>query len=368
MITAEAIEIFELHRPALIRTRESLASELQLALEQAGIKFHSVSSRNKASESLRQKLVRPDKTYESLWDVTDLVGLRVTTYFEDSIPDVAKIIENQFSVDFHNTLDRLDHQDFRTFGYRSLHYVCRPNLSDGELPNDFRFEIQVRTILQHAWAQIEHDMGYKASDSTPDKIRRRFSRIAGLLELADEEFVSIRRDLRSYEASVKASAQDPNAAFPLDRLSLQFLVQSSQVARVDEQIARLLGRPLSDKVFFPEYLLKMLRLSGFRLSNEVYKALQDSQSKLMAIIPPYFEFTRKAWKLSTQDFETIPRGYSLFFLSHSMILDSTILEQNKVAKLAQFYRELDYPDDEKSAYEVAQKMIETLKSANYLSS
>jgi putative GTP pyrophosphokinase len=368
MIIAEAIDLFEKHRNLLDSSRESLCHDLAAALNQAGIKFNSLSSRSKVSESLRQKLARPDKTYESLWDVTDLIGLRVTTFFEDSIADVAKVIENRFSVDFRNTQDRLNHQDFKTFGYRSLHYVCRLNQAGSELPSNFRFEIQVRTILQHAWAQIEHDMGYKASDSTPDKIRRRFSRIAGLLELADEEFVSIRRDLRSYEASVNASAQDANAAFPLDRLSLQCLVQSPQVAKVDEQIATMLGRPLSDKVFFPEYLLKMLRLSGFRQSNEVYAALESSQAKLLAIIAPYFEFTREAWKLNTQDFETIPRGYSLFFLSHSVILDSTILEENKVSKLAQFYRELDYPDDEESANQVARKMMETLKSANYLSS
>lgn len=349
MNIAEALEQFELQRPSLELACRQLKERLQDALQEANLQFHSISSRVKAPESLRTKLARPDKTYVSVWGVTDLIGLRVTTYFEDTIGEVARIIESRFAVDFGHTQDRLAAEDYRVFGYRSLHYVC------GVEQAPYRFEIQVRTILQHAWAEIEHDLGYKASDSTPDTIRRRFIRIAGLLELADEEFVSIRRDLRNYEKSVRASAD-----YPLDRLSLQALVQAQPVQEMDRNISQLLQRPLSTELFFPEYLLKMLRLAGFRETREVYAALEQHGPHLLTLIAPYFEFTRTVWRLNSSDFESIPQGYSLFFLSHSVILQSTILERNKVAKLAQFYKELDYPDDEKSALEVADKLIETL--------
>ena len=364
MNIGEALELLELQRPSLEQACRQLEERLREALQEAEIQIHSISSRLKSPQSVRAKLARPDKTYANVWEVTDLIGLRVTTYFEDTIAEVARIIESRFSVDFGHTNDRLAAEDYRIFGYRSLHYVCGLEQAQ-QLPKSFRFEIQIRTILQHAWAEIEHDLGYKASDSTPYTIRRRFIRIAGLLELADEEFVSIRRDLRSYEKSVGACAQDTSADFPLDRLSLQGLVQASPVQEMDREISHLLQRPLSTNLFFPEYLLKMLRLAGFRKTREVYSALQQHGQHLLTLISPYFEFTRTVWHLNSSDFESIPRGYCLFFLSHSVILQSSILERNKVAKLAQFYRELDYPSDEKSALEVADQLIETLARSDW---
>jgi len=349
MILSEALAEYAAHLPALEHVRLRLGMRLQTALRD--IKTHSLSSRVKTSASLGQKLSRPDRTYRSLWQVTDLVGLRVTTYFEDTIPEVAQVIENSFNIDFGNTRDRLSSEDFRSFGYRSLHYVGA--LDSDELPREFRFEIQVRTILQHAWAEIEHDIGYKASDSTPENIKRRFTRIAGLLELADEEFVSIRRDLKHY-----AEAVHQDQPFPLDRLSLTALVIHTE--DLDGQIARDLGKPLSDNLFYPEYLLKMLRLAGFRHTREVHQKLQSHKDTVLRMVTPYFEFTGEAWRLSSRDFESVPRGYALFFLSHAAILESTILEQNKVAKLAEFYRELDYPDDEAAAYRVAAALVDKL--------
>ena len=346
MILSEALAEYERHKPALERVRAELFHHLHDAL--LGIKTHSLSSRLKTSASLGQKLSRPDRTYKSLWQVTDLVGLRVTTYFEDSIPDVAQVIENSFNIDFGNTRDRLNNA---SFGYRSLHYVG--GLDTRDLPREFRFEIQVRTILQHAWAEIEHDIGYKASDTTPENIKRRFTRIAGLLELADEEFVSIRRDLKQY-----AEAVHLDQPFPLDRLSLTALVEYTQ--DLDENIARQLQKPLSEALFFPEYLLKMLRLAGFRSTRDVYDKIATHKETVLKMVAPYFEFTGEAWRLSSRDFESVPRGYALFFLSHAAILESTILEQNKVAKLAEFYRELDYPDDEAAAYQVALALLQKL--------
>ena len=57
-----------------------------------------------------------------------------------------------------------------------------------------RCEIQVSTILQDAWAEIEHDIVYKSPEDIPFRLRRRFACLAGLLEIADREFESLRQD------------------------------------------------------------------------------------------------------------------------------------------------------------------------------
>lgn len=73
-------------------------------------------------------------------------------------------------------------------------------------------EIQVRSILQHAWAEIEHDLGYKGKTAIPDQYKRNFNRLAALLETADLEFDRLKRELIHYEGEVgiliKKSPQD----------------------------------------------------------------------------------------------------------------------------------------------------------------
>ncbi|MEA2603796.1 MAG: pyrophosphokinae [Acidobacteriota bacterium] len=193
------------HLYAAFATRaETLIREI-LIHEQ--IVVHSVTSRAKAVESLRRKLTKKGAAYSVLNDVTDLAGIRITTFFAEDVDKVATIIEREFTVDQVNTTDKRVSLDPDRFGYLSLHHVVSLHPSRQSLAEYRRFpamkaEIQTRSILQHAWAEIEHDLGYKAKHEIPRHVRRRFSRIAGLLELADDEFAVIRRELVAYETAV----------------------------------------------------------------------------------------------------------------------------------------------------------------------
>ena len=367
MINEQILADYDSHLPALQTLKARLQASLVELLAQNKLEVHYVSSRVKSRDSLRYKLSRPDKTYDALWNVTDLLGLRITTYFEDNTEDVARLIEKYFRVDFsnsHSNDDKLRFNDHHRFGYRSLHYVCSFSATDAtapQLPTEFHFEIQIRTILQHAWAEVEHGLAYKANGLVPDAIRRRFSRIASLLEIADEEFGSIRRDLESYEKAVKSTLHDPLKSFPIDGVSLHTIVQSAEVQELDRAIANLLGKELSPEIFFPAYLVKMLRLAGLQTTSELAQALVEYRAGIVDMVAPYFEFTNREWRLAASNLGLVYRGYSLFFLSHVIILQSALLEANKISKLAQFYRELDYPDDESSAQRVAAEIFSALK-------
>ena len=83
------------------------------------------------------------------------------------------------------------------FGYTSVHLVVRTKGSLSTSPRypDLRnkwFEIQVRSILEHAWAEIEHEVVYKSGIDYPVLIKRRFARIAGAIELLEAEFLALR--------------------------------------------------------------------------------------------------------------------------------------------------------------------------------
>lgn len=343
------------HQAALATLASELEHELRALL--AGLDVQLVSARVKTAEALRGKLARPDKTYRSLWAVTDLVGLRVVTFFEDTIDEVARRIEARFGVDFAHSIDKRSFTDHGRFGYRSLHYVCA---LPGRAPHaDFRFEIQIRTALQHAWAEVEHDLGYKATEAVPAQIRRRFARVASLLEVADQEFVSIRRDLFEYRGAVR-DALETGAALPIDTVSLEGLCREDRVAALDAEVARALDKPLVPDLFYPDYLVRMLRLSGLSTTDVLRAAVTEHARDVPLVVPAYFEFAGPAFGLHAHELASVRRGYALFFVAHLAILRSPELGLSKVARLTRLYHELDHPNDERAAHAIASGLARAL--------
>ncbi len=358
MLKEDILKSIEPIYPRLEKLGHDLQKFLNQILTGARIQFQQVDWRLKAPQSLAQKLSRPDKTYQSPWDVTDLVGLRVTTYFEDAIEDVARLIETHFLVDLRHSTDKLRFSDVGRFGYRSLHYVCAPPPEQAPHP-DFRFEIQIRTVLQHAWAEIEHDLGYKAQDEVPDPIRRRFSRIASLLEIADQEFVSIRRDLQSYHAAVRAELSQ-GRVLPLDVLSLAEITASPQVSALDTVVAEYLHKPLLPEPFFPSYLARALRLAELKTTDAVLNAAALYGPQLSSFLPPYFDFAQQTLGLEAHRLEGIKRGNALLFVGHLAILRGPERILSKMAQLTRFYAALDYSGDETRAQAVAARQLACL--------
>lgn len=350
---------FDAHADALREAAARLEAELGGQLSAAGVPVHFIASRVKARDSLARKLARPDKTYRALWDVTDLVGLRVATFFEDVIDDVARLIEARFPVDFRHSTDKLRFEDAGRFGYRSLHYVCA--LPDaGALGPHFRFEIQVRTALQHAWAQVEHDLGYKATAQVPAAIRRRFSRVASLLEVADQEFVAIRRELAAYQAQVRDALAHPERPLPLDALALGAVTADPRVQALDEAVARALGLPRADTPFFPDYLVTLLEACGLGDTRALFDAVAAWGALAPRLVAPYFEVAGREFDLDAAKVGAVQRGYGLFFLAHAVVLQGPELGLAKVARLTRVYQRLDYPDDEAAAQRLASALVGAL--------
>lgn len=348
--------------PALATHVVQLRDRLTGALAaEAGLKLHSVTARVKQRASVAGKLARPERTYGALCDLTDLIGLRVITYFEDGVEQAGRIVEAALPVDFERSVDKRRPVAHDRFGYRSLHYVCSCD-SDSGLPAALRYEIQVRTVLEHAWAEIEHDLGYKTRDSLPSDARRRLNRLAGLLELADQEFAAIRHDLSAYAQALPAriAAADEIA---LDRLSLASLLDCPEVRELDAAIARQIGRAVGDEPFYPDYLLRMLAASRLTTVSATRRALVSHHATILGMIQPYFRFASAAWRLSPDQLDRVARGYSLLFLVHAVALDAPSLGIDKVARLAHLYHQVDYPDDRAAALRVASELLATLDRA-----
>lgn len=201
-IVKNILDEYDEKKDELDKCKEELQKKLDNIMK--NVQHHDISIRIKKRSSLENKIRNKDK-YSSLKDITDIIGIRVITYFEEDIDIVDKIICREFEIDEKNSVDKRVSKSPESFGYSSLHRVV--SLKNGESKNikleGMKFEIQIRTILQHAWAEIEHDLGYKNSKLVPKKYRRDFSRVSGLLELADLEFARIKKGLENYSDEVK---------------------------------------------------------------------------------------------------------------------------------------------------------------------
>lgn len=328
-----------------------LQRELEGLLAEAKVPVQFVTWRLKSRESLERKLARPEKTYRTLWDVTDLVGLRVATYFDDHVAAIARLVEKHHRVDFAHSADHT-----KPAGYRSVHYVCA--LPEGPHP-EFRFELQLRTVLQHAWAEVEHDLGYKVDDAVPEAIRRRFARVAGLLEIADQEFVSIRRELAASREEARATVAR-SGALPVDLVSLDALVHTPEVIALDEAVAAALQVPVVDEPFFPGYLVKVIRLSGLETTRDVVAAVGTLGSSVKPALEPYFSFAKRSLGFSPESVTRVERGYGLYFVALLSVLRGDALAINKVARLTRLFFETDFPGDERRAQRVAGELVGAL--------
>ena len=218
----------------------------------------------------------------------------------------------------------------------------------------------MRTALQHAWAEVEHDLGYKANASVPELIRRRFSRIASLLEIADQEFVSIKTDLAAYRHQVRAELLHPNRPLPLDVVSLAEVVETSAVVDLDAAIAAALGKAVIREPWNPGYLVTLLQHAGLMTTRDVQDALARHSADATCIVEPYVRFTTSTWGVDGRSIDGVQRGYGLFVPAHVALLQGSALGINKVARLAQAYRELDHPDDLQTAQHFASGLAAAL--------
>ncbi len=241
---------YEIERDIYASFAQTVSGLIERLLSAEGIAVHSVDSRCKTVKSLSGKIDKKGG-YECLEEVTDLAGIRLITHYEDDVDKVAEVIESEFVVDRVNSIDKRKSLDPDRFGYLSLHYVVSLNpdrlgLREYKSFTGLKAEVQVRSILQHTWAEIEHDTGYKSVVEVPKHIRRRFSRLAGLLELADLEFIGIRNALVEYSDTVAARVEtDFKGVEEVDTLIdgvslLKFLELEPLVAELDATICSVL--------------------------------------------------------------------------------------------------------------------------------
>jgi putative GTP pyrophosphokinase len=168
-----------------------------------------------------------------------------------------------------------------------------------------KFEIQIRSILQHTWAEIEHDIGYKAKIEVPKQIRRKFSRLAGLLELADDQFVQIRDDLANYERIIQESIITEPENIGIDAVSIyEYANNSPTVGALDKKVVQLASLRLKslDRKDAARHL-KYLKYFEIETISQLEVELIDNSELIV-----------KRAKDVESNHEEVSKGISIFYL------------------------------------------------------
>ncbi|SDD13122.1 GTP pyrophosphokinase [Ruegeria marina] len=185
----------------LKQLEDSTQKIVRKILDDNGVAYFDVKHRTKDIKNAVEK--QRDKRYSNpTSDMTDLVGIRVIVFLESDIEKAEKILRDSFSIDEKNCVDKRK-KSIDQVGYRSLHLVCSLGEKRKAVPEycgitEHKFEIQIRTLLEHAWAEIEHKQNYKGTRTLPEELQRRLMILAGTLELLDNEFSKIVAEAEAY--------------------------------------------------------------------------------------------------------------------------------------------------------------------------
>lgn len=265
--------------PVFERILSVILDNIRKRLNDNHVVVAGLEGRVKTEKSLAGKLELKGYKYHTLSDITDIVGVRIITFFSDEVDIISALVEKLFEIDWENSVDKRKMLEIDRFGYMSLHYVCRiPEslYSDPAMPqlNDLRFELQMRSALQHVWANMQHDTGYKSDVEIPVEHQRSLNRLAGILELADEQFSRIRKEINDYRRNVQSLVASGNFdEVPLNGDTFRSYCDLNPFKRLADKIATINQAEIYDDSLMPYY--KVLLHMGMKTIGDIERMRQE---------------------------------------------------------------------------------------------
>jgi putative GTP pyrophosphokinase len=255
----------------------------RLALENK-IEVAVIEQRVKEQDSLESKIARPDKAgkYHKLDDITDLCGLRIVLFTNEDCKVMSDAISENFAIDSANSIIKgVDYEEDR-FGYLSTHLIAalpraRLNLFEFRQLANLKMEIQIRTVLQHAWAVLDWKLRYKTEREVPRELRRKLFRISALLEAADDAFSDLLYLAKDLRAEYDSEIRQGKFVISINKDSLEsFLLRSEAVqdvlSRCEQRGVSIQRDTRPDTAY--DYLISSLAACGINTLDQFEERLR----------------------------------------------------------------------------------------------
>ena len=215
---------YEKNHALAFQFAKELNRQIDSLVDKSGVKLgFPTQNRVKTWVSIDEKIDRLNLKITSIEDLQDLIGLRLTLVFLRDVQTIKDLFTNTFDViKSYNTSDRLKNDQF---GYSSFHMIIQCPTSWSAVPslahlNHFKAEIQIRTLAQHIWAEVSHQLQYKNEGNVPNEILRSIYRSSALLETIDLEFERVLSERENYRLEVKSELADEELIINSDNLDI----------------------------------------------------------------------------------------------------------------------------------------------------
>ncbi|ODS32991.1 MAG: GTP pyrophosphokinase YjbM [Candidatus Scalindua rubra] len=192
---------------------KELSAEISYILEkkamEANIEFSIISHRLKTLKSFIEKIYR-NKCENPFKEVTDIAGVRIVYLYQSQFDMIKEIIYSEFQ-DIKED-DKHKAKEINRFGYDDVQYLVKLGPKSSGVRYDalkgLTCEIQVRTVLEDAWAIYSHHLSYKRESETPPQILRRLNRFKATFESMDEDYDRLRKEIESYRDELRYKQKD----------------------------------------------------------------------------------------------------------------------------------------------------------------
>lgn len=277
-----------------------------------------IESRVKTPKSFRIKIEDPKKNYsDPLTEVTDLVGVRVIAFSEEEVEKTQKIIEENLTIDTENSHDKKSQLNTEQFGYLSKHYIVscteeRIKLEENKHFRGLKAEIQIRTVLQHAWASVYHKHFYKNEfNESYEVLKRKLYQTSALLEVADNIFQSVIDEKENIKKKSIQAIREENFSLLFDNFTLHEYIFNAHtprdiinsIAEVETEEIRVIPEPRFSDVVNLTKTLKFLKI-------DTLQKFDDYLENNVNLIQKFFELLIKNIKKNNDIkhvFISIPR-------------------------------------------------------------
>jgi ppGpp synthetase/RelA/SpoT-type nucleotidyltranferase len=296
---------------------EQVVSILRTVIKKENIPIAQFENRAKEFDSIEKK-IKEKKYPNPEQDIKDFAGIRIITFYYEDVLKIKDIIHNEFSIDNDHSLDKLENLKVDEFGYRSFHLVCQFNekriaLSEYQRFKGLYFEIQVRSVLQHAWAAVSHKLYYKKSTDAPEELQRKLFRLSALFELADEQFTQIRKETVIIGDKYSKDLKEGKLDISLNMNSLEKYFTQESISKHWLEIGKKCGMKYDDVKVTKDMLtelLKTLNKMNITSIHELNKLLSIKTEEIVKILSNFVYKVKKRGG----SFSTIPVDMVNIFL------------------------------------------------------